>query len=224
MLAMDMEPSRCLAYTFVEPACADPGLFIRLALEQRGGNPPIRLAPSSYDTMMVVFAHLHFREMVVRRGPIDMGGHRLFLIRHEEADFRINCSYSRLVELTATNFPLEHWNETDIHVAFHAFGQVCKVTRSYLREVDDHVGYGVADYSVVRVLVILNANRRVTSKLLVCNPDYVVSAIANIRLVDQWPYIPSAPLPDDHDFSEDHDDDVSDGGPPSPPSSRVGQF
>jgi hypothetical protein len=101
---------------------------------------------------------------------------------------------------------------------------VCKVARSYLREVDDHIGYVVADYSVVRVLVLLNANRRVTSKLLVRNPDGVVSAIANIRLVDQWPYILGAPLPDDHDFSEDLDDDVSDGGPPSPPSSRVGQF
>jgi hypothetical protein len=40
MPAVDMEPSRRLAYAFVEPACVDPGLFIRLALEQRGGDPP----------------------------------------------------------------------------------------------------------------------------------------------------------------------------------------
>jgi hypothetical protein len=32
MPSVDMEPSRRLAYAFVEPACADPGLFIRLAL------------------------------------------------------------------------------------------------------------------------------------------------------------------------------------------------
>jgi hypothetical protein len=40
MPAVDMEPSRRLAYAFVEPACADPRIFIRLALEQRGGDPP----------------------------------------------------------------------------------------------------------------------------------------------------------------------------------------
>jgi len=36
----DMEPSRRLAYAFVEPECADHGLFIRLALERHGGDPP----------------------------------------------------------------------------------------------------------------------------------------------------------------------------------------
>jgi hypothetical protein len=33
---VDMEPSRRLAYAFVEPACADPGLYIRLSLERHG--------------------------------------------------------------------------------------------------------------------------------------------------------------------------------------------
>ncbi|CAN6361356.1 unnamed protein product [Urochloa humidicola] len=61
MPSVDMEPSRRLAYAFVKPARADPGLFIRLTLERHGGDPPVRLAASSYDTMMVVFGHPHFR-------------------------------------------------------------------------------------------------------------------------------------------------------------------
>lgn len=102
---VDMESSRRLAYAFIEPPCADPGLFIRVALEQRGGDPPVRLAPSSHDSMMVVFGHTYFREMAVRRGVVHMGGHRLFFVRHEEADFRVAAPYTRLVEITATNPP-----------------------------------------------------------------------------------------------------------------------
>jgi hypothetical protein len=40
MPAVDMEPSRSLAYALVELPCADLGLFIRLTLEQCGGDPP----------------------------------------------------------------------------------------------------------------------------------------------------------------------------------------
>lgn len=75
MTFLDMEPSRRLAYAFVEPACNDPGLFIRLALKQHGGDPPCRLSPSSHGTMMVVFDHPFFMEVAIRRGPINMGGH-----------------------------------------------------------------------------------------------------------------------------------------------------
>ena len=55
MPPVDMEPCRRLAYAFVEPECADLGLFIRTALEQRGGDPLVRLAASSHGSMMVVF-------------------------------------------------------------------------------------------------------------------------------------------------------------------------
>ena len=57
MPPVDMEPCHRLAYAFVEPERADPELFIRTALEQRGGDPPVRLAPSSRGAMMVVFRH-----------------------------------------------------------------------------------------------------------------------------------------------------------------------
>jgi hypothetical protein len=108
MSSVDMKPSRHLAYASVEPACADPGFFIRLALDQRGGDPPLRLAPSSHDTMMGVFAHPYFREMAVRRGPIEMDGHTLRLVHQEEVDFRVTIQYRHRVELASTNFLPEH--------------------------------------------------------------------------------------------------------------------
>lgn len=50
---VDMTPSRCFAYAYVEPARVDPGLFIRLALERHGGDPPFSLAASYRGTMNV---------------------------------------------------------------------------------------------------------------------------------------------------------------------------
>jgi len=108
MPPVDMEPCRRLAYAFVEPECADPGLFIRTALEQRGGDPPVRLAPSSYETMMVVFRHPLFREETLRHGPFFHEGRLLRLIRHKESDFKFACRYRRLAVLAATNYPPEH--------------------------------------------------------------------------------------------------------------------
>ena len=94
MPPVDMEPCRRLAYAFVEPECADPGLFIRTALEQRGGDPPIRLAASSYGSMMVVFRHPFFREEALRRGPLLFCGRVLRLVPHVEADFCFVCRFS----------------------------------------------------------------------------------------------------------------------------------
>ena len=119
---LDMASSRRLAYAFVEPECADPGLFIRLALERRGGDPPIRLAPSSHGAMMVVFCHPFFREDTISRGPINLGGRTLRLIRHEEADFRFSRRYHRMAELAATNFPPEHWTRERITRVFQVYG------------------------------------------------------------------------------------------------------
>jgi len=105
MPPVDMEPCRRLAYAFIEPERPDPGFFIHSALEQRGGDPPVRLAPSSHGAMMVVFCHPFFHEETLRRGPIYSAEHILRLVRHEEAEFRFVCRYRRLAVLAATNYP-----------------------------------------------------------------------------------------------------------------------
>ena len=101
---MDMEPCRRLAYAFIKPERPNPGFFIRSALEHRGGDPLVRLAPSSHGAMMVVFRHPFFREETLRRRPICFAGHILRLVRHEEADFRFVCRYRRLAVLAAANY------------------------------------------------------------------------------------------------------------------------
>lgn len=190
MSHVDMEPSRRLAYAFVEPPCADPRLFIRRALEQRGGDPPVRLAPVSYGTMMLVFRHPYFREMTVRHGPISLDGHTLQLERHEEAEFRIVYPYTRRVELAASCFPPEHWSEDGIREVFRVYGETCCVARSSLRLVDEDDGVGIADYSIVRVLVLVNDSAKIKPKLVVRNPRGEIAGVANVRVVGEWPHPP----------------------------------
>jgi len=45
--------------------------------------------------------------------------------------------------------------------------------------------------------------RKLKPKLLVLNPGGEIAGIADVRVVGRWPHIPGAPLPDDHDFSDD---------------------
>ena len=117
MPLVDLEPCRSLAYAFIEPECADPGIFIRTILERRGGDPPVWLAPSSYGAMMVVFQYPLLEE-TLRRSPLHFGGRILRLVRHEEADFRFVCRYRRLAVLAATNYPSEHWTRERITCVF----------------------------------------------------------------------------------------------------------
>jgi hypothetical protein len=101
------------------------------------------------------------------------------------ADFRFLVQYRDLVELAAMNFPPEHWNEDRIHTSFQALGHVCCVAKSSLGEVRDIHGYvGIADYSVVRVLVLVKDRRKVKSKLVVNNPVSGVDGIADVRVVE----------------------------------------
>jgi hypothetical protein len=161
--------------------------------------------------MMVVFKHTYFRETSIRRSPIDFGGFRLTLVRHEEAEFRVICPYRRLVEVAATNYPPEHWSEAGIRRSFEVFGQVCCVDKHCLRRVTDvHGDDGIADFSAVRVLVLLDEDAVITSLLLVRNPRGEVSGFAKLRLVDWWEHPADAPPPNDHDFPGDLRDDDSD--------------
>jgi hypothetical protein len=159
--------------------------------------------------MMIVIKHAYFRETSIRRGPIDFGGSRLTLIRHEEAEFRVICPYHRLVEIAATNYPPEHWNEAGIRSSFEVFGQVCCVDKNCPRRVTDlHGDDDIADFSAVRVLVLVI--EAVVTSLLVCNPRGEVSGFAKLRLVDWWDHPADAPIPNDYDFPGDLRDDDGD--------------
>jgi len=218
MTPVDMEPCLRLAYAFIEPECADAGFFIRFALEQRGGDPPFWLAPSFYGAMMVVFRHPFYREETPRRCPLRYAGHTLRLVRHEEADFHFVCCYKRLAVLASSNFPPEHWTRESIARVFQVYGQVCAVDKDCVKKVGDHppdhdYGADIADYSAVRVLVLIDNERRIKLSLVVRNLAGGLAGIANARVVKIWDHPEGAPLPSDNDFSDWGDEDDHDTGP-----------
>ncbi|CAL4919663.1 unnamed protein product [Urochloa decumbens] len=219
-----LEPSRRYAYAFIDPPCADPALFIRRALERCGGDPAFRLAPSSHGAMMVVFLHPFLREKTIRRGTITYPPgapapiqHTLHLVRHEEADFRFVCYYKRQVEVSATNWPPEHWNAPTIRAIFEKIGHVCCIDPTCLLLADDRYPDDIADFSAVRVLLLMDDERRVPPELVIRNEEYGLGGIAKLRVVSHWAHTPGTPPPRRHIFSED-------GGPPRDLDNKPGAF
>ena len=64
--------------------------------------------------------------------------------------------------------------------------------------------------------------RKLKPKLLVLNPGGEIAGIADVRVVGRWPHIPGAPLPDDHDFSDDSVDGDVHGEHTTPSHQRRG--
>ncbi|CAO2046977.1 unnamed protein product [Urochloa humidicola] len=212
---VNMEPSRRYAYAFIDPPCADPALFIRHALERCGGDPAFRLAPSSHGAMMVVFLNPLLRERTIRRGPITYptigeNNHTLRLIRHEEADFRFVCYYRRAVEVSATNWPPEHWNEPRIRAFFEKIGHVCCIDPACLLVADDLYPDDIADFSAVRVLLLVDDERDVPTELVVRNEAGGLAGIAKLRVVCHWAHTPGTPPPRRYVFTDDSGNE----GPP----------
>nr|CAB3483870.1 unnamed protein product [Digitaria exilis] len=55
----------------------------------------------------------------------------------------------------------------------------------------------------VRVLVLVDEQKKIKPELLVRNPCGEVAGIASLRVVGDWPHQAGAPAPDHHDFSDD---------------------
>lgn len=54
---------------------------------------------------------------------------------------------------------------------------------------DIHGYVGTTDYSVVRVLVLVKDMHKIKTKLVVNNPVGGVDGIADVRVVEHWPYV-----------------------------------
>ena len=87
-----------------------------------------------------------------------------------------------------------------------------------------HVGdYGadIADYSAVRMLVLLDNELIVKPSLVIRNLGGGLASIAKVRVVKFWAHPVGAPLRTDHDFSDWGDADDIDGDHNTPPPRRA---
>jgi hypothetical protein len=99
---------------------------------------------------------------------------------------------------------------------------VCSIDKECLKKVGDRptdydYGADIADYSVVRVLVLLDNTKVIKPFLVLRNLGGSLAAIANVRVVKFWDHPAGAPIPTDRDFSDRGDDDAA--GNTHPPTS-----
>jgi hypothetical protein len=171
--------SRRFAYALLEPPAASPGFVLRRALEERGGNPCVALAASDYGALLAIFATPEAREATMALFPLSFDGHDIRLERPEEGCNRFVWSFTRLVQVSATGFPLEHWDEAGIRAAFRPIGDVCCIDPLCLHELD---------FSAVRLVLKLAEGGEVPHTLLVRECHGGSSAEVLLRSVQCWPY------------------------------------
>jgi hypothetical protein len=190
--------SRRLAYALFEPAAASPGLLMRRAFEEIGGNPHIGLAASDYGALMVLFASEQERAAAMSRFPLPFEGLTIRLERPEEGGNRFFWRFERLALVTATGFPVEHWDEGGIRNAFRSIGSVCCIDPLCLAEID---------FSAVRLVLKLAEGGEVPNTLIMHDCHGQSSAEVHLRVVQCWPF--------EEDLSTrpfSHFDDLAGGG------------
>jgi len=96
-----------------------------------------------------------------------------------------------------------------------------------MKKVGDHppdhdYGADIADYSAVRVLVLIDNERCIKPPLVVRNLGGGLAGITKVRVVKVWTHPDGAPLPFDNDFSDWGDEDGHDTD--QPPRTTPGSF
>jgi hypothetical protein len=194
--AHDVPRSRRFAYVVFEPASDSLGFLLRRALEEMGGNPYVGLAASDYVALLVLFTSPEACEEAMLRFPLDFSGHHISLERPEDGTNRFGWRFSWFAQLSATRFPLEHWDKGGIRTAFRSIGSVCCIDPLCLNELD---------FLAVRLVIKLEDACDVPHALLMQDAGGESSAEVRIRVVRVWPF-DAAPSP-----AADHFDDLGGG-------------
>jgi hypothetical protein len=169
----DYEAVKVFAYVYLEQPVYAPHLLVRRAMEQLCGAPAFSLAASSRGVGVMVFHSHEERERMVAQSPFHFEGNHIVVERHEETDNRFFAFYSIYAEITAEDFPLEHWKEGYVREALSAIGNVCCIDPDYLDEYD---------FTSMRAVIRLDHAREVPEKLLVRNHSRPAN-IAKIHVI-----------------------------------------
>jgi hypothetical protein len=153
--------------------------------------------------MMVLFPSPEAREEAMRRFPVEFDGHSIRLEKPELGFNRFTWRSACFAQLSATGFPIEHWDEGGIRTAFRSIGSVCCI---------DPLCFNELDYSAVRLVIRLEHARDVPYALLVRDFDGSSATEVRIRVVRVWACDSSGSSP-----TSSHFDCVGGAGPGSSP-------
>ena len=100
--------------------------------------------------------------------------------------------FSFFADVAATDFPIEHWFESNIRAAFASIGNTCCIDSRCLTG---------ADYSNIRVVLKLAHHGSVPHKLIVRNGAGGLATVVDLHVVRIWSQPSYMPDPYDYDFT-----------------------
>jgi hypothetical protein len=186
------------AFAVIETPILGPFEFIRMAVEQRFPCVSFTFAASTYGSALMVFTTPAAREEVVNNSPIRFAGLHIDFVRPQDTEDRSTTTYSLLVELAASNYPLELWHEAGAAFILGHVGQLCCVDRTCLEG---------SDRSSMRGFVSIEPTASIPSALIIRLPNNDVITV-RLRIIQTWvvglgdPFLPH---------------DGGNGFPPNPP-------
>uniref|UniRef100_A0ACD5UPY0 Uncharacterized protein n=1 Tax=Avena sativa TaxID=4498 RepID=A0ACD5UPY0_AVESA len=166
-----------------------------MAVEMRIPDVAFTFAASSHGSVLMVFDSHAQREEAIHASPIHFAGIDIAFVRPEDTDDRSSTDYDLLVEIEASNFPLELWSVPGATFIFGHVGRLCWVDPACFR------GH---DYSSMRAFVQIEAAVLVTPTLVLRLPDGGIICV-RLRNIAGWCVAPG------------HPSDFSGGAPPSSP-------
>ncbi|KAL6843148.1 hypothetical protein ACP4OV_026861 [Aristida adscensionis] len=188
-----MQPFKNVAYSFVHPPAANPGMLVREALysnDSRRGQLH-RLVASSRGTHVAIFRSEADREFAINCQPLPAMEHTVTFQRHDETDNRFRFPHEGYVSLAIEDFPFEHWTKQGVRIAAGVMANPCQLSQICLQGLD---------FSAVLMVALYERVEYIPYELLVKNADGV-GTVARVRQLRRWNI--------HHDDGDDHDD----GGP-----------
>jgi hypothetical protein len=172
----DYNDSLRKAFIYLEHAVPDPLAFVRRAMEAVVGAPAIRLAASGRGVGVMIFHTKEAPDQAVTASPIGYEHNSISIEPHEEADNRFYAFYSLYAEVAIEDFPLEHWEEERIRMAYAVIGNLCCIDPDCLDG---------EDFTSVRAVLRLDHLNDVPKKLLIRNHSGP-PCICNVRILRTW--------------------------------------
>jgi hypothetical protein len=201
-----VQDTSTFAFAVIETPILGPFEFIRTAVEMRFPNVSFTFAASTYGSALMVFSTPAAREELVNNSPIRFAGFHIDFVRPEDTEDRSTTTYSLLVELAASNFPLELWHEAGAAFVFGHVGQLCCVDNACLTG---------SDHSSMRGFVNIEPSATIPPALIIRLPNNDIITV-RLRIIQTWVVGLGAPF-------QPHNDGT-DPPPPSPTAPRHPPF
>ncbi|KAM0830242.1 hypothetical protein ACQ4PT_066358 [Festuca glaucescens] len=171
-----VQDTSSFAFAVIETPIIGPFEFIRMAVERRFPNVSFTFSASTYGSALMVFTTPAAREEIVNNSPIRFAGLHIDFLRPQDTEDRSTTTYSLLVELAASNYPLEMWHEAGAAFILGHVGQLCCVDRTC---------FDGSDRSSMRGFISIEPTASIPPALIIRLPNNDVVTV-RLRIIQTW--------------------------------------